>query len=87
MIAIYALLATAYSLIYGLVGRINLAFGDLSSLAGYGAFLGFSLVGEKAAAVAVAIALVAGLFTAAMHGTASASWSSPGWHGLRGSTS
>ena len=70
MIAIYALLATAYSLIYGLVGRINLAFGDLSSLAGYGAFLGFSLVGDKAAAVAVAIALVAGLFTAAMHGTA-----------------
>ncbi len=70
VIAIYALLATAYSLIYGLVGRINLAFGDLSSLAGYGAFLGFSLVGDKAAAVAVAIALVAGLFTAAMHGTA-----------------
>src|SRR5262249_56165951 len=26
--ASYALLATAYSLIYGLIGRINLAFGD-----------------------------------------------------------
>ncbi len=46
-IAIYALLATAYSLIYGLVGRINLAFGDLASLAGYGAFLGFSMIGDR----------------------------------------
>ena len=70
VIAIYALLATAYSLIYGLVGRINLAFGDLSSLAGYGAFLGFSMIGDTAIRTAVLAALVTGLFTAAMHGGA-----------------
>ena len=67
-VAVYALLATAYSLVYGLVGRINLAFGDLSSLAGYGAFLGFSMIGDGNALAAVAIAVVVGLFTAALHG-------------------
>ena len=35
--AVYALLATAYSLIYGLVGRINLAFGEIAVLGAYGA--------------------------------------------------
>jgi branched-chain amino acid transport system permease protein len=69
-IAIYALLATAYSLIYGLTGRINLAFGDLASLAGYGAFLGFSLIGGLHPVWAVLLALVFGLFTAALHGGA-----------------
>ena len=38
--AIYALLATAYSLIYGLVGRINLAFGEIAVLGAYGAIGG-----------------------------------------------
>jgi branched-chain amino acid transport system permease protein len=33
--AIYALLAAAYSLIYGLVGRINFAFGELAAAGGY----------------------------------------------------
>ena len=70
VIAIYALLATAYSLIYGLVGRINLAFGDLSSLAGYGAFLGFSMIGDNSIQLALLTALAVGLFTAAMHGGA-----------------
>jgi len=35
--AIYALLATAYSLIYGLIGRINFAFGELAAAGGYAA--------------------------------------------------
>jgi len=47
--AIYALLATAYSLIYGLVGRINLAFGEIAVLGAYGA------VGGVAAAVALGV--------------------------------
>ena len=47
--AIYALLATAYSLIYGLVGRINLAFGEIAVLGAYGA------IGGVAAAVALGI--------------------------------
>ncbi len=33
--AIYALLAAAYSLIYGLIGRINFAFGELAAAGGY----------------------------------------------------
>jgi branched-chain amino acid transport system permease protein len=45
--ASYALLATAYSLIYGLIGRINLAFGDITVVGALGAL----------AAVAVAAAL------------------------------
>ena len=47
--AIYALLATAYSLIYGLVGRINLAFGEIAVLGAYGA------IGGVAAAVALGV--------------------------------
>ena len=38
--AIYALLAAAYSLVYGLVGRINLAFGEFAAAGGYAAALG-----------------------------------------------
>jgi len=45
--ASYALLATAYSLIYGLIGRINLAFGDITVVGAFGAL----------AAVAAAAAL------------------------------
>ena len=45
--AVYALLATAYSLIYGLTGRINLAFGEIAVLGAYGA------IGGVAAAVAL----------------------------------
>ena len=37
--AVYALLAAAYSLVYGLVGRINLAFGELAAAGGYAAAL------------------------------------------------
>jgi len=34
--AVYALLATAYSLVYGITGRINLAFGEIAMLGAYG---------------------------------------------------
>ncbi|MDE3176133.1 MAG: branched-chain amino acid ABC transporter permease [Pseudomonadota bacterium] len=62
--AIYALLAAAYSLIYGLVGRINLAFGALAAAGGYGAAFGATLwlgappayVLLSAAALGVAVA-------------------------------
>ena len=58
-IAIYALLAAAYSLVYGLVGRINLAFGELAAVGGYAAFLGFAVTGPEVAA-ALLLALVFG---------------------------
>jgi branched-chain amino acid transport system permease protein len=35
--SIYALLAAAYSLIYGLIGRINFAFGEIAAAGGYAA--------------------------------------------------
>src|SRR5205807_10028083 len=44
---IYGLLATAYSLIYGLVGRINLAFGGIAVFGAFGA------IGGLAAAIAL----------------------------------
>lgn len=57
--AIYALLAIAYSLIYGLVGRINLAFGEIAMLGAYGS------IGAVAAAVTLGVGdAVAGLVLA-----------------------
>ena len=47
--SVYALLATAYSLIYGLVGRINLAFGQIAVVGAFGA------IGGVAAAVALGL--------------------------------
>lgn len=42
--SIYGLLATAYSLIYGLVGRINLAFGDIAVIGAYAAIGGVAAI-------------------------------------------
>lgn len=70
-LSIYALLAAAYALIYGLVGRINLAFGELGMLSGYGAFLGFSMIGaDVSLGLAVLAAILVGLFTCMTHGAA-----------------
>lgn len=70
-IAIYALLAAAYSLVYGLVGRINFAFGELAAVGGYAAFLAFALVGaQSGAAMALLLALLLALTAALSHGVA-----------------
>jgi branched-chain amino acid transport system permease protein len=70
-LSIYALLAAAYALIYGLVGRINLAFGELAMLAGYGAFLGFAMIGtDTTLALGLLTAVALGLFTCMAHGVA-----------------
>ena len=63
--AVYALLATAYSLIYGITGRINLAFGEVAMLGAYAAIGAIALVvalgrDDPFAAIAVALALAAG---------------------------
>ncbi|MDR3373233.1 MAG: branched-chain amino acid ABC transporter permease [Ancalomicrobiaceae bacterium] len=71
--ALYALLALAYSLVYGLTNRINLAFGDIATLGAYGAFLGvtFALgLGLPAAGAALPLALLAAVAFA----SASGSW-------------
>lgn len=70
-IAIYALLAASYSLIYGLVGRINLAFGELAAVGGYAAFLGFALAAAASGAgmtLALASALLLALSASLSHG-------------------
>jgi len=62
--AVYALLATAYSLIYGITGRINLAFGEIAMLGSYGAIGAIAVMvalglDDPLAGVAVAFALAA----------------------------
>ena len=42
--AIYGLLASAYSLVYGLSGRINLAFGEIAAVGGFAALIGASML-------------------------------------------
>jgi branched-chain amino acid transport system permease protein len=64
--ASYALLATAYSLIYGLVGRINLAFGDITVVGAFGALAAVAVavglgLGDPIGGIAVALVLGAGL--------------------------
>lgn len=54
-ISLLALLAAAYALIYGLVGRINLAFGDLVTVGGYAALIGIALAGGSLAIVGIAV--------------------------------
>jgi branched-chain amino acid transport system permease protein len=72
-IAIYGLLAAAYSLIYGLVGRINLAFGELAAVGGYAAFLGFAAVGAAGSiAWPLLLALVWALAAALSYGLVAA---------------
>jgi branched-chain amino acid transport system permease protein len=71
-VSIYALLATAYALVYGLVGRINLAFGELAAASGYAAFLGFAIAGSAmGVGVALAVALLLALGAALAYGVAS----------------
>jgi branched-chain amino acid transport system permease protein len=69
--AIYALLAAAYSLVYGLVGRINLAFGELAAAGGYAAAFGVILAAGFAPAATLAVALGLAAWTAAGLGVAS----------------
>lgn len=69
--AVYALLASAYALIYGLVGRIVLVFGEFAALASLAGVVGLAVVsslGADTAVTGVLIALVVGVATAGLHG-------------------
>jgi branched-chain amino acid transport system permease protein len=72
--AVYALLAASYSLVYGLVGRINLAFGDIAAAGGYAAALGAMLAAEQPPATILALAVTFGAANAAFWGVASSRW-------------
>ena len=69
--AIYALLAAAYALVFGLVSRINLAFGELAALGGAAATTGAALAvsaGVSAPLAGLGAGLVVAVATAALHG-------------------
>jgi branched-subunit amino acid ABC-type transport system permease component len=69
MTASYAALAAAYALIYGLVGRLNLAFGEMAVLAAAGAQIAIttSLAATGAVLPALAAGLLLGLWCVATH--------------------
>lgn len=67
--AIYALLATGYALIYGLTGRINLAFGEFTTVGAYAALSGILLAGTIWGG-GVAAMVAAGMGIAAATGAA-----------------
>ena len=69
--AVYALLAAAYSLVYGLIGRINLAFGPLAAAGGYGAAFGALAMAGGPPGPILAVAFVYAVFVAATWGYAS----------------
>jgi branched-subunit amino acid ABC-type transport system permease component len=67
--ASYALLATAYSLIYGLIGRINLAFGDITVVGAFGALAAVAAAAARGLADpigGIALALTLGAALAAL---------------------
>ncbi len=68
-VAVNALLAAAYALVYGLAGRIVLGFGEFAVLGGYAALLG---LGATVAWGSPSLGLLTGLlittFAAALHG-------------------
>ena len=81
--AVYALLAAAYSLIYGLVGRINLAFGGFAAAGGYAAALGALIAAGQTPGTILTTALTLGAAVAAVWGIAASRWL---FEPLRGAT-
>ncbi len=67
--AIYALLATGYALIYGITGRINLAFGEFATVGAFAALSGILVATSGLGAGSTGMAL-AGLLFAALTGAA-----------------
>ena len=68
--AIYGLVAAAYSLVYGLYGRINLAFGELAAVGGLGAVIGAGLMRDAPPLAVLALAGALGLTATALFGAA-----------------
>ncbi|MBA1157252.1 branched-chain amino acid ABC transporter permease [Microvirga mediterraneensis] len=71
--AIYALLSVAYALVFGLTGRINLAFGELAAVGSAATIAGASILlvyGTSSPVLGLAAGLAAALFAGAMHSAA-----------------
>ena len=72
LIAIYGLLAAAYSLLYGLIGRVNMAFGEFAAVGGYAALNAAVLASGLVPGLWVALACTVAIAAAALHGAAAA---------------
>lgn len=73
--AVYGLLASAYGLLFGLVGRINLAFGELAAVGAAAAGIAVAALSAGLASAPVAIlaaGLAIGIAAAALHGLVAA---------------
>ena len=68
--SIYGLLASAYALIHGLVGRVIFGFGDLAALGGYATLTGLALGAVNGSFVALGAGLVMALGVSAAYGVA-----------------
>ncbi|CAH1671536.1 MULTISPECIES: branched-chain amino acid ABC transporter permease [unclassified Chelatococcus] len=71
LLAIYGLIASTYALIFGLIGRINLAFGQFAVLGGTAATLGVAIAlagGISTPFVGIGLGLVFALFASGLHG-------------------
>lgn len=69
--AIYCLLAVAYALVFGLVGRINLAFGELAAVGAAGTTVGVTIAivsGSSAPLTGLGVGFLSGAFTGAVYG-------------------
>lgn len=70
--AIYALLSVAYALVFGLSGRINLAFGELAAVGSAATIAGASILlasGITSPILGLAAGLAGALFASALHST------------------
>jgi len=70
---LYILLAVAYSLVYAVIGRINFAFGEMSTIGAYAAFFGVVLLGAMGGpplAAALLAVMVFAVCVGAMYGLA-----------------
>ncbi|QRM27513.1 branched-chain amino acid ABC transporter permease [Microvirga sp. VF16] len=68
--AIYALLSVAFALVFGLSGRINLAFGELAAIGSAATIAGASIMlgfGASSPVLGLAAGLAASLFAGAIH--------------------
>jgi branched-chain amino acid transport system permease protein len=70
---LYGLLAIGYSLVYGIVGRINLAFGEIAMVGAYAAFIGvavLALLGTGTVPLALLLILLLVAAVGGVHGLA-----------------
>ena len=68
---IYGLLAIGYTLVYGIIGRINLAFGEIAMVGAYATFLGVAILAVldvTALPLALLLVLLAAAACGAAHG-------------------